>query len=628
MSMPATLVQSQTGTATAQFAPVRVGRTVALQVMQAGVWTATATGQQSSTGTATLTFANPTPGSYSYRAWTAAANGAPEFASSAAALEVTAAAPGPVTNVAAIPSSTSIALSWNNPADPSLSAVMIRRAVGETPPASATAGTLVTDAAKPAESFIDTAVTSGTQYSYALFAHDAALLFAMAGTVTTTTTVGEVPSITGTVTDAGPVRHGLANVRVSVYAPSTDTAKSVTTAADGTYAVSGLAAGTDYQVWFYPAGATGGSFDALGYLDQAYDNQRPMFGDTPTPVTVTEGATTTAINAALAVGGAITGTVTDAAGTRHGLAGVSVRVEIPSNGNYYGSAVTAADGSYAVQGMPAGTDYQVCFFANDATGGSTDALGYLDQCYDNWPTSGTPTPVTVALGASRAGVDAALAVGGAVSGTVSDAGGTHQGLANVTVGVYSPSRGGVNATTGADGTYTARGLPAGTDYQVCFYASGATGGSSNATGYLDQCFDNQPMSGTPTPVTVSLGATRVGADAALVAGGAISGTVSDAGGTQHGLENAWLEVSSPSTGTFLYATTAADGSYTVSGLPAATDYTVCFHGGGATGGSSDNLGYLDQCYDSQPMSGTPTLVTVTAGATATAVDAALGTGAP
>ena len=623
ISMPANLVQSQPGTATVSFGPVRVGRVVALQVMKAGVWTATATGQQSSTGGATFTFTNQTPGSYSYRAWTAAANGAPEFASSAAALEVTAAAPGPVSNVAAIPSSTSVALSWDNPADPSLSAVMIRRAVGAIPPSSANAGTLVTDAAKPAQSFIDTAVTSGTQYSYALFAHDAALLFAVAGTVTTTTTVGEVPSITGTVTDAGAVRHGLAGVRVSVYAPSTDTAVSVTTAADGTYAVSGLAAGTDYQVWFYPAGATGGSFDALGYLDQAYDNQQPMFGDTPTPVTVTEGATTTAIDAVLAVGGAITGTVSDAAGTRHGLAGVSVRVEIPSNGNYYGSAVTAADGSYTVKGMPSGADYQVCFFAEDAKGGSTDGLGYLNQCYDNQPGSGTPTPVAVTLGAARAGVDAALAVGGAVSGTVRDAGGTHQGLANVTVGVYSQSGGGSNATTGADGTYTVHGLPAGADYQVCFYASGVTGGSSAATGYLDQCFDNQPMTGRPTPVTVSLGATRAGVDAALVAGGAIAGTVSDAGGTQYGLANVWLDVSSPSTGTFLNALTAADGSYSVSGLAAATDYTVCFHGGGATGGSSDALGYVDQCYDNQPTSATAAPVTVTAGVSRGGVNAAL-----
>jgi len=629
MSMPATLVQSETGTATVNFSPVRVGRAVALQVMQSGIWSEMAAGIQSSAGTASLTFTASTPGSYSYRAWTAAANGAPAFASPVASLQVTAAAPGPVTNVAAIPSSTSIALSWSNPTDPSLSAVMIRRAVGAIAPTSATAGTLVSDAAKPAESFVDTALTSGTQYSYALFAHNAALLFAAAGTVTATTTLGVVPSITGTVTDAGLVRYGLANVRVAVYSPSTDTVTNVTTVGDGTYAVSGLPAGTDYQVWFYPSGATGGSFDALGYLAQAYDNQQPMFGDTPTPVTVTLGATTTGIDAALPVGGAITGTVGAAEGTQHGLANVSVRVDSLSNGNYYGNAMTAADGSYTVQGMPAGTDYRVCFIATGATGGPTDALGYLNQCYDNQPTSGTPTPVAVALGVARVGINASLAAAGSVSGMVRDSGGTQHGLANVSVGVFSPSTGGSSSTTtAADGSYTAPGLPAGTDYQVCFYASGAKGGSSDATGYLDQCYDNQPTSGTPTPVTVSVGATRASTDAALVGGGAISGTVSDAGGTQHGLANVWVSVSSASAGTFLTVTTATDGSYAVSGLPAATDYTVCFTGAGATGGSTDGLGYLDQCYDNQPTSGTPTPVTVSFGATTTAVGAALGAMAP
>ena len=55
--------------------------------------------------------------------------------------------------------------------------------------------------------------------------------------------------------------------------------------------------------------------------------------------------------------------------------------------------------------------------------------------------SSTPTPVTVTLGATRAGVNAALVGAGALSGTVTDAGGTHQSLANVEVNVYSRSTG-------------------------------------------------------------------------------------------------------------------------------------------------------------------------------------------
>ena len=181
--------------------------------------------------------------------------------------------------------------------------------------------------------------------------------------------------------------------------------------------------------------------------------------------------------------------------------------------------------------------------------GPPDAPGYVDQCYNNQPTSGTPTPVTVTAGATTTGINAALAGAGAISGTVTDAGGTHHGLANVQVSVSSPSTGAYgSATTAADGSYTVTGLPAGTDYQVCFYASGATGGSSDALGYVDQCYNNQPTSGTPTPVTVTLGATRTGINAALAGGGAISGTVTDAGGTHHGLANVKVSVYSPSTG--------------------------------------------------------------------------------
>jgi hypothetical protein len=86
--------------------------------------------------------------------------------------------------------------------------------------------------------------------------------------------------------------------------------------------------------------------------------------------------------------------VTDAGGTHHGLAGVQVQVTSASTAaSRY--ATTAANGTYAVLGLSAGTDYTVCFTADGATGGVTDALGYLGQCYDNQPSSGTPTPVTV-----------------------------------------------------------------------------------------------------------------------------------------------------------------------------------------------------------------------------------------
>ena len=105
--------------------------------------------------------------------------------------------PGPVTNVTAIPAAVSIALSWTNPSTASLTGVMIRRAYGATPPQSAAEGMLLTDVPKPATSFTDTYAESGTQYSYALFAHNGTPLYATAGTVTATTVVpGPVTNVT------------------------------------------------------------------------------------------------------------------------------------------------------------------------------------------------------------------------------------------------------------------------------------------------------------------------------------------------------------------------------------------------------------------------------------------------
>ena len=81
--------------------------------------------------------------------------------------------PGPVTDVLSNVTASSVDLSWVNPVDADFAGVMIRRATGATPPASPTAGTLVTDTAEAATSFTDTDVAAGAQYSYALFAHDA-----------------------------------------------------------------------------------------------------------------------------------------------------------------------------------------------------------------------------------------------------------------------------------------------------------------------------------------------------------------------------------------------------------------------------------------------------------------------
>ena len=281
---------------------------------------------------------------------------------------------------------------------------MIPRALGSTPPASPTTGTLVTDVATPAMSYTDTGLLSGTPYAYALFAHNATAGYASSATVTSGTNAAGTGNVSGTVTDAGSTHHGLVNVNVEMHSLSSTTDHTSRTAADGTYTFTGIPAGTDYQVCFDSFFATGGASDALGYISQCYNNQ-PRLG-TPTPVTVTAGATTTEIDAALAVAGAVSGTVTDAGGTHHGLANVGVSVT--STSTLAGiSTRTAADGSYSIAGLDTGTDFQVCFYAAGATGGTSDAHGYVNQCYNNQPFN-SPTPVTVTAGAATTGITAAL----------------------------------------------------------------------------------------------------------------------------------------------------------------------------------------------------------------------------
>ena len=102
------------------------------------------------------------------------------------------AAPGAVTglNVRAESSTdTSVALHWTNPTDADFTGVMIRRSVGATPPATPTSGTLVRDLIDDVPYVVDVGhVTPGTQFSYALFAHDRANNYAAAAVVTFSTT--------------------------------------------------------------------------------------------------------------------------------------------------------------------------------------------------------------------------------------------------------------------------------------------------------------------------------------------------------------------------------------------------------------------------------------------------------
>jgi hypothetical protein len=79
----------------------------------------------------------------------------------------------PVTGaVASLVGPTSVSVSWHNPVNDQLKRIIVRRAVGATPPDSATSGSNVALATALSESVTNDGLVAGTQYSYSVFAQD------------------------------------------------------------------------------------------------------------------------------------------------------------------------------------------------------------------------------------------------------------------------------------------------------------------------------------------------------------------------------------------------------------------------------------------------------------------------
>ncbi|WP_307861586.1 fibronectin type III domain-containing protein [Nocardioides xinjiangensis] len=81
--------------------------------------------------------------------------------------------PAPVTQaVATVDGPTSVTLTWTNPVNDQLKTIIVRRAVGATPPATHTSGTTVRLPAALAQGVTDSGLTANTTYSYSIFAQD------------------------------------------------------------------------------------------------------------------------------------------------------------------------------------------------------------------------------------------------------------------------------------------------------------------------------------------------------------------------------------------------------------------------------------------------------------------------
>ena len=217
----------------------------------------------------------------------------------------------------------------------------------------------------------------------------------------------------------------------------------------------------------------------------------------------------------------------------------------------------------------------------------------------------------------------ALAAGGAVpaaaqdgtaslSGTVTSAA-TGQPLAGVCVEVQSEtvSR---SATTAADGTWRATGLPAG-EHVITFNVC-----AEPLAGFAGEFYEDAASWADADPVVLRAGQQRTGVDAALEAAARISGRLTD-DTTGQPLEGICVIAFDDQLGSFGQDRSAADGTYALESLRGGT-YTVIFQD------CSDPYTHLSEAYDDVPLEQfstgqEPTPVVVEDAQTRTGVDAGL-----
>lgn len=272
---------------------------------------------------------------------------------------------------------------------------------------------------------------------------------------------------------------GLAGVTVRAYLPGDgflpdQPAATVTTDGTGRFTLTGLTAG-DYRLLAVPP--SGSDLPAQWLIGGPPRVGADVFalehGTTPDVGTID-----------LVEDRVITGQVT-AGGSP--VEGVQVRAFatgvswLPS-----ATAVTGADGTYALHGLATGT-YEVLF-------GAPTGSGLADSWYEGAVNRITATPVSVSTSGVVSGIDGQLESAGTVQGAVAGPGGS---VAGAQVVLFSPSDGlaGSHRTiTGSDGSYEIQ-LPPGT-YRVRVVPP-------QGSGLGDEWFQDATSRATASPVVVT-----------------------------------------------------------------------------------------------------------------------------
>jgi LPXTG-motif cell wall-anchored protein len=267
-----------------------------------------------------------------------------------------------------------------------------------------------------------------------------------------------------------------------------------------------------------------------------------------------------------------------------------------------GDAIAYANVSFTGRGTSAYamTDENGQYTAINVEPGSyrayISAPGFAGEYYDNTLSWSSATLIEVTESSGVSGIDASLAPGSSISGVVTDASGSP--LADVNVYVTGIVGFGGSAMTGADGAYSVTGLPA-DSYRVQF----------SKPGFPTEYYDDAGAYQDADLVTLGTGQAVAEIDAVLEEAGQISGTVLD----YNGNPLAGIGVAASGSG-YGWTNTAADGTYTITGLKPGAEYVVGF--GGNEANASE---YYDGVFDPADA----TKVTVVSGETTPNVDAQL-----
>jgi len=264
----------------------------------------------------------------------------------------------------------------------------------------------------------------------------------------------------------------------------------------GQYTLLGLNAG-DFYVQANVQG-TPWAGEPYYYASEWYDDAAD-FSDAD-PVTVGAGETVTGKNFQLnSAVGSISGTVLDA-DTLSPVSGIQVGAHTePCGGEYVGTAVTGADGTYTITGLPEGT----CYLSTWGSDTESGTANYINEWYGGYTIAecNSAEAITVTAGDVTSGKDFYLTEGGSIWGGVYSSGGTPLNYMNVWA--YSePCGEGVflgAANTNQYGQYLLVGMPEGPVYlQV-----------SGSPAYVGEWYNDAYVCNNADAFTVPLGSTAI-----------------------------------------------------------------------------------------------------------------------